>query len=305
MQSSNLPQPRAGTLFVDASVEEIRAALLPSMITGRRLAPQGWPGDAKVAVAVTFDVDNVFPMTSIAPVPLAGGSYGALEGLPRILKLLARREIPGTFYMPTASAALHPQMIPDILAAGCHEIGLHGWTHELPPELSLEDERRLLGQQIDYLRGLTGKIPAGYRAPSLAMTDDTVALLIDAGLKYDSSSVGMDDCHELLSRGQPSGMVEVPNNWILTDWYYLHIDDVYRGAMLSPDDVYRLYIEEFEGAYEEGGLFMLTLHPHVIGRRSRIRMLDRLVAHMQLRGKVWFATVEQIADHVAAACGNP
>jgi peptidoglycan/xylan/chitin deacetylase (PgdA/CDA1 family) len=294
---------RAGTMFVDASEQQIRAAIKPALVTGQRLAPQSWPGGAKVAVAITFDVDNEFPMNAVLPVPLSGGGYGGVEGLPRILALLKRHEIPSSFYVPVGSAVLQPRIVPSILEGG-HEVGLHGWTHELAPELSgIDEERRLLGRQIEYMQRVTGRTPAGYRAPSLAMTNDSVQLLLEAGLRYDSSFVGMDDCHELLSHGRATGMVEVPNNWILTDWYYLHVDDVYQGSMLSPDAVCKVYTEEFEGAYEEGGLCMLTLHPHVIGHRSRIRMLDRLISYMKSRGHVWFATVEQIASYVAGNSG--
>ncbi len=276
----------------------------PALTTGRRLAPEVWPGNARVAVAVTFDLDNEFPLTDLLPLPIATGAYGALEGMPRILRLLDQHQIPASFYVPTGSAILQPQLIPSILDVGCHEIGLHGWQHELVTGLSgPEEERQLLQEQIEFMRRETGKTPAGYRAPSLAITVDTPRLLVECGLQYDSSLVGRDDCYELLSQGEPTGLVEVPNNWLLIDYYYLHMDDVYQGVLPSPDEVYKVYAAEFEGALEEGGLFMLTLHPHVIGRRSRIRMLDRLLGYIRARPDVWFATVEQIAAYVARTTG--
>jgi peptidoglycan/xylan/chitin deacetylase (PgdA/CDA1 family) len=42
-------------------------------------------------------------------------------------------------------------------------------------------------------------------------------------------------------------------------------------------------------------MFILTMHPHVIGHRSRVAMLERLIQHMRSRPGVWFATHEEIA----------
>ena len=58
---------------------------------------------------------------------------------------------------------------------------------------------------------------------------------------------------------------------------------------------------QFDVAWEERGLFILTMHPHVIGHRGRIAMLDRLVTYMKSKPGVWFATHEQIARHVKNA----
>jgi hypothetical protein len=48
-------------------------------------------------------------------------------------------------------------------------------------------------------------------------------------------------------------------------------------------------------------MFILTLHPHIIGHRSRIVMLERLIQHMRQRPGVWFATHEAIARYVREA----
>jgi hypothetical protein len=60
-----------------------------------------------------------------------------------------------------------------------------------------------------------------------------------------------------------------------------------------------VFQSEFDVAYEENGLYLLTMHPHLIGHRSRAAMLERLVSYMKGKPGVWFATHEQIARHVA------
>src|SRR5260370_39647198 len=81
---------------------------------GKRLKPKQWPNGARVAVALSFDVDN-------ATVPLSRGQlgsedlsramYGAIDGLPRILQVLDRQNVPASFFIPAVSAALNPEMI--------------------------------------------------------------------------------------------------------------------------------------------------------------------------------------------------
>jgi hypothetical protein len=68
--------------------------------------------------------------------------------------------------------------------------------------------------------------------------------------------------------------------------------------MPSPPALFQLYRAEFDGAYEEGTTFMLTLHPHVTGHRAPMRELEQLVAYMKAKPGVWFATAEQIARYV-------
>ncbi len=70
-----------------------------------------------------------------------------------------------------------------------------------------------------------------------------------------------------------------------------------------PGAVLDIFRREFDGAWEEGGLFVLTMHPHVIGYRSRIFILKELIAHMKARGDVWFATHAQVAAYVREKAG--
>ena len=118
---------------------------------------------------------------------------------------------------------------------------------------------------------------------------------------YDSSLMADDHPYEVMADGQPTGLVELPVEWILDDFPYFWMDrtTTVRPTM-TPDEVFAIWKGEFDGAYEERGLFILTMHPHVIGHRGRIAMLDRLIAYMKSKPGVWFATHEEIAKYVKA-----
>jgi peptidoglycan/xylan/chitin deacetylase (PgdA/CDA1 family) len=267
---------------------------------GRRLKPTAWPNGAKVAAVLSFDVDNAASALSrgdLGSEILSRGEYGAVDGLPRILRLLDKHNLPASFYIPAVSAAMHPQMIKDILAKGRHEIGVHGWIHERLPDLNNEaEEQRLLNQSIEYLTNAVGKRPVGYRAPSWAFSKWTMPQLKRAGFLYDSSLMASDDAYEILLDGQPTGVIELPIERIVDDAPYF---GAASGSLPSPELVLQIFQSEFDVAYDEGGLFVLTMHPSTTGHRSRVAALDALITHMKAKGGVWFATGEQVARHVA------
>jgi peptidoglycan/xylan/chitin deacetylase (PgdA/CDA1 family) len=269
---------------------------------GRDLTPERWPDDARVAVALSFDFDaetGWLRRGLHSPASMARGAYGARAGLPRILELLGRYGIPATFFVPAVSGQLHPQAVDAILARGRHEIGLHGWIHELIQELTEEEERELTGRAFDFWSRKVGRAPAGIRTPSWDFTPRTMAIIRELGLVYDSSLMGDDRPYELMAGDAPTGVVELPVEWLLDDYPYFQIDFASGSRpYIDPDAVMRIWRDEFEAAYRERTLFLLTMHPQVIGHRSRLAMLGRLIESVLEKTGVWFATHEAVANHV-------
>jgi peptidoglycan/xylan/chitin deacetylase (PgdA/CDA1 family) len=277
-------------------VERVRA--------GRSLLPKAWPQGARVAVALSFDFDNETPSlrdNRTSPSALSQGEYGARAALPRVLALLERNRIPASFFIPAVSAKLYPEQVKRIAGAG-HEIGIHGWIHERNSLLEEKDERELMKRAIATLTEISGRKPVGLRTPSWDYSPNTLALVKELGLLYDSSLMADDAPYEVLADGRPTGVVELPVEWILDDYPYFGMDRFSTVRPYTPPShVYEIWAAEFDKAHEEGGLFLLTMHPHVIGHRSRIAMLEKLVQHMKQRGGVWFATHEQVARYVKEA----
>ena len=192
---------------------------------GKRLKPKKWPNGARVAVALSFDVDNATVPLARAAISgsevISRGQYGAIDGLPRILRLLDKENVPASFFIPAVSAALNPEMVPSILSRKRHEIGVHGWIHEHLGVLNDEAEERRLLQQVDRSADQgDGHKPVGYRAPSWAMSRYTMKQVKEAGFLYDSSLMASDDAYEVTIDGQPSGVVELPIERILDDAPY-------------------------------------------------------------------------------------
>lgn len=273
---------------------------------GRDLTPPRWPHGARAAVALSFDADHeTIPLRDgeTSPGALAAGEFGSRVGSRRILRLLDEFRIPATFFIPAVSALLHPREAKDYAAAG-HEIGAHGWIHERNALLSPEDERLLTRRSLDVLENLVGQRPTGIRTPSADFSDATVEILRDLGFRYDSSLMADDMPYEILFRGRPTGLVEVPMEWIRDDAPYFMMTRYgpYRPYM-APRDWVEIMKDEFDSAYADGAVFQLVCHPHIIGHRSRMLMLRELVEHMKAHDGVWYATHGEIADHVRLSAG--
>lgn len=284
------------------SEAEVRAAV-DAVRAGRDLTPAAWPGGARVAVALSFDVDNeTIPLrTGVTSAgPLSQGEYGARAGLPRVLAFLDGHAIPATFFFPAWSLKLAPGMAESIQASGRHEIGVHGWIHETNSSLDAATERDLLERAVASITEITGTRPVGYRAPSWNMSAATLDIVRDMGFLYESSLMADDRPYELLQRGEPTGIVELPVEWILDDAPLVNP----QGTRYSPPrEVLQVWIDEFDRAWEEGTLFLLTMHPHIIGHRSRMVALEELVRHIATKGGAWFATHEEVARYVREQAG--
>ena len=279
---------------VRSTVENVRA--------GKDLTPDTWPDGAKVAVALSFDFDaetNALRDKNFSPGLFSQGEYAARAAIPRILDLLDKYDIAATFFVPAVSALLHPEEMKAIVSKGRHEVGMHGWIHERNAFLDEETERRLMKQSFETLKEITGKAPVGIRTPSWDFSQSTVKLINEMGLLYDSSLMADDKPYEIVIDGRPTGVVELPVEWLLDDYPYFGFSRFTSvRPHIKPMDVFDIWAAEFEVAYHEGTLFVLTMHPKYIGHRSRMAMLEKLIQHMMTFEGVWFATHEEVARFV-------
>ena len=281
--------------------EEAWRRIVERVRAGRSLRPREWPGGARCAVALSFDSDHDTSELrdggeSIGR--LSQGQYGNRQGVPRILAVLRAHDVKASFFVPAVTALLYPDEQRRVVAEG-HEIAIHGWIHERNSELPPQAERELQMRSADVLERVTGMRPVGIRTPSWDFTPHTLAITREMGLLYDSSLMGDVDCYELVMNGENTGVVELPVEWIRDDAVYFNMN---RFASLrpytSPADVYDIFMRDFDAAYREGGLFQLTMHPHISGHRSRIWILEELIQHAKAQGQVWFATHAEVVRYV-------
>ncbi|HXJ50117.1 MAG TPA: polysaccharide deacetylase [Burkholderiales bacterium] len=286
--------------------EERWRGIVGRVRAGRALRPKSWPGGTRCAVALSFDSDhetNELREGGESIGRLSQGQYGNRQGVPRILQILSQHGVKASFFVPAVTAMLYPEEQRRVVAEG-HEVGIHGWIHERNSELPYINERELQFRSAEVLETITGTRPVGIRTPSWDFSPNTLAITKEMGLAYDSSLMADVDCYELELNGEPTGVVELPVEWIRDDAVYFNM---VRFANLRPytppEAVFDIFKREFDAAYREGGIFQLTMHPHISGYRSRIWILDELIRYMRSNAGVWFATHAEIAKYAKTQSG--
>jgi peptidoglycan/xylan/chitin deacetylase (PgdA/CDA1 family) len=245
-------------------LDEVQGVTLQAH-AGRDLTPCEWPDGARVAVALSFDFDGETSWLyreERSPAAMSRGDYGSRVGLPRILSLLDRHDVPASFFVPAVNGQLHPESVDAILASGRHEIGVHGWIYERVQDLTEDQERELLTKAFEFWKGRLDRSPAGIRTPSWDFSPHTLSIIRDLGFVYDSSLIGDDRPYELCVNDEPTGLVELPVEWLLDDHPFFQIDPA-RGtrSFIHPNAVLEIWRDEFECAVEERTMFLLTMHP--------------------------------------------
>jgi peptidoglycan/xylan/chitin deacetylase (PgdA/CDA1 family) len=246
-------------------------------------------------VCLTFDFDAVSSWIfrgETSPTALSRGEFGVV-GAGRLLTLLRRRGIRSTWFIPGHTIETYPDPCAAVHAAG-HEIGHHGYLHEPPATLSREAEAAVLDRGVECIRGLTGSPPAGYRSPSWDLSPHTVDLLLERGLRYDSSLMGHDDqpyrCRtgDVVTRDGPmrlgaeTDLWEMPISWSLDDhphFEFIRREQTVLQGLRRAGDVLENWMDDFRymARETERGVLTYTMHPQVIGRGHRLLMLERLI----------------------------
>ena len=257
-----------------------------------------WPDGKRCAVALTFDADGeTIPLVMDRErgherlTLISTGVYGPEVGVPRLVEMLEQFGLKATFFIPGFTAALHPEMIELLMTSG-HEIGHHGYLHERPDTLSDEQEEAVLVRGLEALQRLTGKRPVGYRSPAWELKPTSPALLKRYGFLYDTSLMGNDIPYYVAT--DQGNLVELPIQWILDDYAHYSMDS---GGISSPQKVFEVWSSEFAGYHRYHGCYVLTMHPFVSGRPSRVLLLERLIQYINEFEGVWWATLQEIADY--------
>jgi peptidoglycan-N-acetylglucosamine deacetylase len=258
-----------------------------------------WPEGKQSAAVLSFDFDAESGFLFREP-EKAKRSLGDLEerrfgprvGVDRILRMLDRLKLKASFFIPGWTVANHGAPCRRIRDAG-HEVGAHGNVHEAVGMLDEAQEKAVMAEQLRILADELNVRPSGYRSPSWDVNVWTPGLLKTHGFLYDSSLMGNDVPYDLATPLGP--LTEVPVQWIMDDApLFRHVYGA-SNAIADPGRVLQMWSREFIGMHRENGCFVLTCHPFVSGRASRVALIEDLVRYMRRQSGVWFTTCEEVA----------
>ncbi len=263
-----------------------------------------WPEGKRIAVMVTFDFDaellrkSVIGKREVGFSDTSRGQYGPDEGLARCLAMLKRQDLRTTFFVPGRIAELYPEKVQQIAADG-HELAYHGYMHEATVDMPAAEEETNMAKSEELLSQFSGKKPVGYRGPLDLLPNCALQLMQKRGYLYCST---LKDCDwAYIHEDYP--IVELPTEPTLDDfsWFYFsYADEATITCSYPVDYVYDVWKDNFDELANEGDKVMvLKLHPQLIGRSSRVRMLERFIAYMKANG-AWLASCEEVANYVKA-----
>src|SRR5262245_39602044 len=138
------------------------------------------------ALLLTFDVEEFdWPLDFGHAFSFADQLTATYEGMQRLLPLLDKHAIRGTFFITGAIARAYPQLLRALVDAG-HETAVHGLAHEddyrvMDPAIAVERLRTAR----ELVEAAAGRPAPGFRSPLLRLTDPSV--LRAAGFSYDAS----------------------------------------------------------------------------------------------------------------------
>lgn len=262
--------------------------------------------------SITLDFDTISLWTAMgqtSPTPVSRGEFGAIAA-PRLLDLFQRHGIKTTWFIPGMTIDTYEATCREVAAAG-HEVGHHGYDHIAPSSLSRADEHDQLKRGNEAIARIAGKPARGYRSPAWDLSPHSVELLLEEGFIYDSSMMGHDflpyrarigdqvQPGKPMIFGEPSALWELPVSWSADDFPHF---EYFRGSGLrAASGVLENWLGDFLYMRDNApwGVMTYTLHPFVIGRGHRLRMLDELLSALKQAG-AQFVTAEQALNHYEA-----
>ncbi|EAJ7881631.1 polysaccharide deacetylase [Campylobacter coli] len=280
----------------------------------------------EILVAYGVDIDAVAGWLGSyggedSPDDISRGFFAGEVGIPRLLKLFKKYNIPATWFAPGHSIETFPEQMKMIVDAG-HEIGAHGYSHENPIAMSAKQEEDVLLKSIELIEKISGKKPSGYVAPWWEFSNITNELLLKHGIKYDHSLMHNDftpyyvrvgdkwtkidyskDAKEWMKplvRGQETDLIEIPANWYLDDLPPMMFIKKSPNSFgfVSPRDIGQMWIDQFDWVYREMdyAIFPMTIHPDVSARPQVLLMHERIIEHINKHEGVKWVNLNDMAD---------
>jgi peptidoglycan/xylan/chitin deacetylase (PgdA/CDA1 family) len=207
---------------------------------------------------ISFTLDNLGDAAdlyrgNIAEPRPSGSNYALEVGVPSLLEMFRRHQIPLTYFVEGWSAERYPAIVRDIAGMG-HAIGMHGWQHEIWELLSPEEAEALAIRATQSIEQALGYAPQAFRAPGGKSTAHTQTVLARLGYQIDAS---------FAERAGPSSalgeLVNLPYQWTAVDATH------WLWHKRSPQDALQHWSNALENAAATNTPFVFIFHSHVMG----------------------------------------
>ncbi|MEO1034314.1 MAG: polysaccharide deacetylase family protein [Pseudomonadota bacterium] len=265
-----------------------------------------WPGDARVAFWVAPNIEfyeldpAVNPHRSAWPKPVpdvhgyATRDYGNRVGHMRLMQLLDKYGVRGSISLSTALCDHHPEII-----AMCRERDWEFFSHGIYNTryvygMSEQQERTVIEEAMATILKHTEKPCAGYLAPALTHTEQTLDLFAEAG--------GIYTC-DLFHDDQPTPVTVRSGKKFISVPYSLEMNDtiVYVVNKIEPRRYGEMIKANFDRLYAEGAdnpvVMCVPLHAYQVAHPHRMKAFEDALEYITGHSEVWVTTGREIAEH--------
>ena len=318
--------PRPIGASAAAARETGAGSSLPGTSAGATARSASGGGKKDILCAIGIDVDAVAGQIGSygggdSPSDIGRGVFSAEIGTPRMLDMLKRVDLRTSWFIPGHTIETWPDIMTRVADEG-HEIGLHGYTHENPVQMTPDQEAVILDKGIELIEKISGRTPSGNVAPWWEMSLATPQLLLERGIKYDHSQMHNDftpfwtrvgESWTLIDYGKPAHtwmkpmelgttvpIVQIPASWYLDDlpplMFMKNVPNSH--GWVNPRDIEEWWRDQFDWVYREMdyAVFTLTIHPDISGRPQVLLMIERMIEYISSHSGVRWHTFDEIAD---------
>ena len=265
-----------------------------------------WPGGARLAFWVAPNIEfyeldppaNPHRKAWPQPYPALPGysirDYGNRVGHVRQMELLDKYGIRGSISLSSALCDHHPEII-----AMCAERNWEFFSHGIYNTrytygLSEEQEREMILDSVATIEKHTGSKPAGYLAPALSHSEQTIDLFAEAGGTY-TCDLFHDDQPTPVKVRNGKRFVSIPYSLEMNDTiaYVVNKIEPRRYGQILKDNFDRLYLE---GA-DSGTVMCIPTHNYQVSCPHRLRAFEQALDYITGHPDVWVTTGREIADY--------
>jgi peptidoglycan/xylan/chitin deacetylase (PgdA/CDA1 family) len=225
--------------------------------------------------------------------------YGMRCGMPRIMDMLAKRNLPASALLNAQVADVYPSLMEAVVAAKWELVG-HGWFQQSLKQA--EDEEDVIKRCIARLAEAGGTPPRAWLGPGLGETERSVDLLNAHGIEFLHDWV-VDDLPVWI-RTEHGPMVGLPYTFELND---VPIYAIQHSSGAEYFDRLKASVSIYEREIAETGqprIVTLALHPHIIGVPHVAYHFEKALDLLCARDDTIFVTSSIMGDWFVDADGT-
>ncbi|MDO6475126.1 polysaccharide deacetylase family protein [Alteromonas sp. 1_MG-2023] len=273
-----------------------------------------WPNGAKVAFWVAPNIEfyeldppaNPYRKAWPGPYPSIGGygirDYGNRVGHMRQMKLLDKYGIRGSISLSTALCEHHPEII-ELCAEREWEFFSHGiYNTRYTYGMSEAQEREMITDSIETIYRHTQQKCAGYLAPALSHSEQTIDLFAEAGSALFGDDAGFYTC-DLFHDDQPTPIKTRSGKRFASIPYSLEMNDTiaYVVNKVEPRQYGKMLKANFDRLYQEGAesgtIMCIPTHNYQVSCPHRLKAFEEALEYITGHSDVWVTTGREIASH--------